>query len=208
MTLTEIHPDAAALDDDSADALAARWLREADEHDRLAEQTTDRFVAAAHRGTAEDKRKRAAQTLSETQAGRQAAAAEAERIERLAAAEAAHKAAVDRYRELTEQVPAAIDTAARQLLDAACRLRDLAAAAFDAHHAAESSVWAVNHNGGHAEHVDYLDALGRQLMAEGGSLAPVFRAVRHGVGQGTKALADRAAFLGTNEGRNEQGLVR
>lgn len=192
---------------ESAEALAAAWMREADEHERTAAACTDRFQAAAHLGLAEDLRARAAQTLSETEAGRKAAAAEAERVERLAAAEHAHTAAVARYRDLLAQVSDVIDEGAAVVVDHACRLRALAAEVHAAEADAKASVWGVNAVGGNAaplpnHHSDMI----RELM-QSPRRAAVWSAARTSTVSAGVALAELAGYVAELEGRNAEGRL-
>jgi hypothetical protein len=199
---------AQALDDDTAEALAARWNHQADEHDKLAEQTPDRFQAAAHRGVAEDLRIRSAQTLSETQAGRRLAVEEAERARLLTDAEAAHQAAVTRYRELCNEVPDLVDEAAAELLARAERLRAHARELIAAQAEAKATRWGVNQYGGDApEPANYHDLLIRELSTDGYSRSQVWGGARTSVIECMKSLVNRAAAVAVAEGRVDQGKL-
>lgn len=196
------------LADESAEALAAQWNAEADAHEQRAAQTPDRFQAAAFLGLAEDLRARAAQTLSETMAGRRLAEQEAERAALLAAAQAAHHDAVARYRELAGQVPDLIDTTAAEVLAAAKRIRAHAVELADAQAEAEATRWGVNANGGHAPAVaNFHDALIRELMADDAGPARVWNAARTSAVSCAKAVGERASYLGALEGPTDRGRV-
>ena len=191
--MTETTTAAADDTEAAAQALAAQLHREADEHERLAEQATDRFQAAAHRGAAEDLRARAAQTLSETETGRRLAEEQAARERLLTAAKNDHEAALARYKELADEVPKLVDTAVADVLAAADRLRAHAIELAAAKQNAETSAWAVNTYGGHAWQVpDLIDAAIRELTIGGHARARVFNGARANLDACTTALADQA----------------
>jgi hypothetical protein len=194
--------------DETAEALAARWTHEAEQHDRQADQTPDRFQAAAFRGLAEDLRARARQTLSETMAGRRLAAEEAERARLLADAEAAHRDTVDRYRRLAAEVPELMEDAARETLAIAWRIRAHAVELKAAQDIAAGSIHAVNTFGGSAVTTDYYEPMMRELMLDGAGPARLWNAARKSAIAAAGGLGARAAEILALEGPAEaQGKV-
>jgi len=188
--------------DEGAEQLAARLRAEADEHDRQAEASADRFQAAALRGVAEDLRGRAAQTLSETEAGRRYAREQAERAAMLADAQDVYDEAAERYRQLADQAPALVDAACAEVLAIASRMRDAAAeldqAALDTATAARN---AVNLGAASVTAPNYLEAALRDLMAGAPSRARVWNASRKSTAGAAMTLAERACELAHAEQR-------
>ena len=188
--------------DDTAEELAARLRAEADEHERQAGLSTDRFQAAALLGVAEDLRTRATQTLSETEAGRLYAREQAERAAMRDDAQDTYDEAAERYRLLAARVPALVDAACAEVLAIAQRMREAAveldAAAVDADSAARN---AVNLGAPCATPPNHLEAALRDLMAGAPSRARVLNASRKSTSASAVALAERACELAYGEQR-------
>lgn len=197
---------AQAIDQD-AEQLAARLRAEADEHDRQADLSTDRFQSAALRGVAEDLRARAAQTLSETVAGRRYAQEQAERAAMLADAQDAYDEAAERYRQLADQAPALVDAACAEVLDIARRMREAAAeldqAVLDAETAARR---AVSIGAPPLLVPNHLESALRDLMTGAPSRARVWNASRKSSAAAAMALAERACELAHAEQRTTRGV--
>lgn len=182
--------------EDTAEELAARLRAEADEHERQADLSADRFQAAALRGVAEDLRARADQTLSETEAGRRYAREQAERAALLADAQETYDEAAERYRRLADRTPELVDAACAEVLAIAQRLRE-AAVELDAAAAAAGTAArnAVNFGAPAVAAPNYLETALRTLMAGAPSRARVWSAARKSDSAAATALAERAREL-------------
>jgi hypothetical protein len=188
--------------DEDAEELAARLRAEADEHERQADLSGDRFQSAALRGVAEDLRARAAQTLSETEVGRRYAREQAERASMLADAQDAYDEAAERYRQLACRVPALVDAACAEVLAIAHRMRDAAAELDGAAAAAEGAARnAANLGIASITVPNYLESALRDLMAGAPSRSRVWNASRRSTAAAGVAIAERVSELANAEMR-------
>lgn len=188
--------------DQSAEDVAARLLADADTHEQQAEQTPDRFQAAAYRGVAEDLRARAAAVLSETEAGRRLARQQAELADHRAEVQAAHAAALERYKTLADAVAGLIDDAETEALALARRMHaaaaEFTAAALDAEATART---AADAGVPVAPPPNYVESVLRELMAEAPGRARVWNGARNSVSAVAQNLAGRVNELAQQQQR-------